>query len=107
MPRLLFAELGAIQAKRFASQPRRGVLMGVLHPRGLTMRKLSIALLASVCFAITAPASAQTVCGKGPFTYLRNLCTGGSAGNVSPGGAPHSNHNNSNSNHNGGSHHHG
>lgn len=71
------------------------------------MRKLSIALLASVCFAITAPASAQTMCGKGPFTYLRNLCTGGSAGNVtSPETAHHSTSSNSNSNHNGGSHHH-
>ena len=72
------------------------------------MRKLSIALLASVCFAITAPASAQTLCGKGPFTYLRDICTGGSPANVTK--TPHtpsiSNNHNNNDHHNGGSHHH-
>ena len=48
------------------------------------MQRFTVAVLASVCFAITAPASAQTLCGNGPFTYLRNLCTGGSAANVTP-----------------------
>ncbi|PTM92010.1 hypothetical protein C7449_10856 [Mycoplana dimorpha] len=71
------------------------------------MRKLSIALLASVCFAITAPASAQTLCGKGPFTYLRDICTGGSPANVTtPETVPHSKSSNNNDHHNGGSHHH-
>lgn len=48
------------------------------------MQRFTVAVLASVCFAITAPASAQTLCGNGPFTYLRNICTGGSAANVTP-----------------------
>ena len=74
------------------------------------MQRFTVAVLASVCFAITAPASAQTLCGNGPFTYLRNLCTGGSAANMTtPETAQHSKSsnsakNNNKNNHNGDKH---
>ena len=48
------------------------------------MQRFTVAVLASVCFAIAAPASAQTLSCNGPFAYLRNICTGGSAANVTP-----------------------